>query len=151
MARQELDMTDAKKPQDSSELLKRALAAIDQLQAKLAQVEMARHEPIAIVGIGCRFPGANGPEAFWRNLIDGVDSVTEVPSWRWDVEEVFDPDPDAIGKAYTKWGGFLKDVELFDAPFFGISPREAANLDPQQRQVLESSWLALEDAGIAPS
>jgi acyl transferase domain-containing protein len=151
-ARQELDMTtDAQKPQDSSELLKRALAAIDQLQAKLAQVETARHEPIAIIGVACRFPGADGADAFWRNLVDGVDSVTEVPSGRWDVEEVFDPDPDTIGKACTKWGGFLKDVELFDAPFFGITPREAANLDPQQRLVLESSWLALEDAGIAPS
>jgi acyl transferase domain-containing protein/NADPH:quinone reductase-like Zn-dependent oxidoreductase len=144
-------MTDAKKPQDSSELLKRALAAIDQLQAKLAKVEVAKHEPIAIIGIGCRFPGADGADTFWRNLIEGVDSVTEVPSWRWDIEDVFDPDPDAIGKAYTKWGGFLNDVELFDAPFFGITPREAAYLDPQQRQVLESSWLALEDAGIAPS
>jgi acyl transferase domain-containing protein len=144
-------MTQETKPQDSSELLKRALAAIDQLQARLAQVEMAKHEPIAIIGIGCRFPGADGADAFWRNLIEGVDSVTEVPSWRWDVENVFDPDPDAIGKAYTKWGGFLKDVELFDTPFFGITPREAAYLDPQQRQVLESSWLALEDAGIAAS
>ncbi len=138
-------------PQDNSELLKRAMRAIDQLQAKLAQIEMARHEPIAIIGIGCRFPGADGADAFWRNLIEGVDSVTEVPSCRWDVEDVFDPDPDAIGKAYTKWGGFLKDVDLFDAPFFGITPREAACLDPQQRQVMESSWLALEDAGIAPS
>jgi acyl transferase domain-containing protein/NAD(P)-dependent dehydrogenase (short-subunit alcohol dehydrogenase family) len=144
-------MMHEKKPQDNSELLKRALAAIDQLQAKLAQVEMAKHEPIAIIGIGCRFPGADGADAFWRNLIEGVDSVTEVPSWRWDVKDVFDPDPDAIGKAYTKWGGFLKDLELFDAPFFGITPREAAYLDPQQRQVLESSWLALEDAGLAAS
>ena len=144
-------MAESKKPQDSSELLKRALAAIDQLQAKLAQVEMAKREPIAIIGIGCHFPGADGADTFWRNLIEGMDSVTEVPPWRWDVEEVFDPDPDSVGKAYTKWGGFLNDVELFDAPFFGITPREAANLDPQQRLVLESSWLALEDAGIAPS
>lgn len=144
-------MMHAKEPQDSSALLKRALSAIDQLQAKLAQIELERHEPIAIVGIGCRFPGADGADMFWRNLIEGVDSVTEVPPSRWDIETVFDPDPDAIGKSYTKWGGFLNDVELFDAPFFGITPREAAYLDPQQRQVMEASWLALEDAGIAPS
>ena len=140
------------KQQDTSELLKRALAAIDQLQAKLAQTEATQHEPIAIVGIGCRFPGgADDPESLWRLLIDGADVVTEVPPERWDVSDIFDPDPDAIGKTYTKWGAFLDGIDLFDAPFFGITPREAVNLDPQQRLLLEATWRALEDAGVAPS
>ena len=138
--------------QDSSELLKRALTAIDQLQTKLAQKEAAQHEPIAIIGIGCRFPGgANDAEGLWRLLADGVDAVTEVPIERWDVSKIFDPDADAVGKTYTKWGAFLNGIDQFDAPFFGITPREALNLDPQQRLLLEMSWQALEDAGIAPS
>ncbi|GGC78292.1 type I polyketide synthase [Chelatococcus reniformis] len=137
--------------QANSELLRRALAAIDQLQVKLAQAEAAQHEPIAIIGIGCRFPGgAEDPEALWQLLVDGVDAVTEVPLDRWDVAKIFDPDPNAAGKTYTKWGAFLDGVDMFDAPFFGITPREAVNLDPQQRLLLEMSWLALEDAGIAP-
>jgi acyl transferase domain-containing protein/aryl carrier-like protein len=144
-------MADQTKPLDSSELLKRALAAIDQLQAKLAATEAAKHEPIAIVGMGCRFAGASNPDELWRNLMEGVDSVTEVPPYRWDANEFFDPDPDAIGKAYTKWGGFIGDVEHFDAPFFGITPREAITLDPHQRVLLETVWAALEDANIAPS
>ena len=143
-------MTDPK-PQDTSELLKRALAAIDQLQTKLAQAEAAKHEPIAIIGMGCRFPGgADDPDGLWRLLVDGVDAVTEVPIERWDVSKIFDPDPDALGKTYTKWGAFLDGIDMFDAPFFGITPREATNLDPAQRLLLEMSWRALEDAGIPP-
>jgi acyl transferase domain-containing protein len=139
-------------PQDSSELLKRALAAIDQLQDQLAKAEASQHEPIAIIGVGCRFPGgANDREGLWGLLVDGVDAVTEVPLDRWDVSKIFDPDPDATGKTYTKWGAFLDGIDLFDAPFFGITPREAINLDPQQRLLLEMSWRALEDAGIPPS
>lgn len=139
-------------PQDSSELLKRALAAIDQLQDKLARVEASQHEPIAIIGVGCRFPGgANDREGLWNLLVDGTDAVTEVPLDRWDVSKIFDPDPDAIGKTYTKWGAFLDGIDQFDPAFFGITPREAANLDPQQRLLLEMSWRALEDAGIPPS
>src|SRR6185503_4015365 len=84
-------------------------------------------------------------------LSRGADAVTEVPKERWDVERFFDPDPDTIGKTYTRWGAFLDNVDLFDADVFGVSPREAASLDPQQRLLLEVSWEAIERAGIAPS
>ncbi|HEU4597695.1 MAG TPA: type I polyketide synthase [Pyrinomonadaceae bacterium] len=128
--------------------VKRALLAVEQMQAKLDSVERARMEPIAIVGLGCRFPGgADSPEAFWRLLRDGVDAVTEVPADRWDIEDYFDPNPAAPGKMYTRWGAFLEGVDKFDASFFGISPREAASMDPQQRLLLEVSWEALERAG----
>ena len=144
-------MSDASKP-DYAALLKRSLAAIDQLEAKLAAVESARAEPIAIVGIGCRFPrDADTPAAFWELLRNGVDSVTEVPPERWDVDAVYDPDPDALGKSYTRWGAFIRDVDRFDAAFFGVSPREAVSMDPQQRLLLELTWEALEHAAIAPS
>jgi acyl transferase domain-containing protein/aryl carrier-like protein len=139
------------KSQDGGELLKRALVAIDQLQAKLAASETAKQEPIAIVGMACRFPGATSPDELWSNLVAGIDSVTVVPSYRWDAEAFYDPNPDAPGKAYTKWGGFVGDVEHFDAAFFGITPREAVMLDPQQRLLLEMVWDALEDANISPS
>ena len=108
------------------------------------------HEPIAIIGIGCRFPGAKDPQAFWRLLRDGVDAITDVPPDRWDVQTVYDPDPEAPGKTNTRWGGFLEQVDQFDPFFFGISPREAARQDPQQRLLLEVAWEALEDAGQVP-
>jgi acyl transferase domain-containing protein len=104
-------------------------------------------EPIAIVGIGCRFPGANGPDEFWNLLHDGVDAITEVPPDRWDVDDLYDADPTAPGKMVTRWGGFLDDVDRFDRDFFGISPREASAIDPQQRLLLEVAWEALDDAG----
>ncbi|MBI3361099.1 MAG: AMP-binding protein, partial [Chloroflexi bacterium] len=105
------------------------------------------NEPIAIIGIGCRFPGANGPEAYWRLLCDGVDAVGDVPANRWDGHALYDPDPAARGKMNTRWGGFLNQVDGFDSQFFKISPREAARMDPQQRLLLEVAWEALEDAG----
>jgi len=112
----------------------------------------AADEPIAIVGIGCRFPGGvTDPESFFDLLDRGVDAVREIPKTRWDVDATFDPDPERVGKTYSKWGGFLSDVEGFDAPFFGISPREADAMDPQQRLLLECSWEALERGGFAPS
>src|SRR5580700_767938 len=99
--------------------VKLALAA----QAARARFELVNAEPIAIVGMGCRFPGgAHDPEAFWRLLRDGVDTVTEAPKERWDIDEYFDPDPDAAGKMYTRYGSFLDGVDRFDAAFFGISP-----------------------------
>lgn len=107
-------------------------------------------EPIAIIGIGCRFPGAKNTEAFWQLLRDGVDAITEVPRARWDVESFYDPDPAMPDKMNTRWGGFLTQVDQFDPQFFSISPREAASIDPQQRLLLEVAWEALEDAGQTP-
>ena len=108
-------------------------------------------EPIAVVGIGCRFPGAGGPAAFWKLLREGVDAVTEVPEDRWAIEDYFDEDPSAPGKMTTRWGGFLDRVFDFDPSFFGISPREATHMDPQQRLLLEVAWEALEDGGLVPT
>ncbi|HEU4535513.1 MAG TPA: beta-ketoacyl synthase N-terminal-like domain-containing protein, partial [Polyangiaceae bacterium] len=107
-------------------------------------------EPIAVIGLGCRFPGAAGPDAFWALVRQGASAITEVPPERWPAAAHFDPDPDAPGKSVTRWGGFLERIDGFDAHFFGISPREASEMDPQQRLLLEVSWEALEHAGIAP-
>ncbi len=137
---------------DHKLLLKRSLLAIDDLKAKLSAFERTAAEPIAIVGTGCRLPGGvESPDAFWDLLVTGTDAVTEVPSDRWDVDAFYDPNPDAIGKSYSRWGAFLDQVDLFDADFFGVSPREAVSLDPQQRLLLEVTWEALENAGIAPA
>src|SRR5215472_464447 len=105
-------------------------------------------EPIAIIGIGCRFPGAKDPEAFWQLLHDGIDAISEVPADRWDLNSFYDPNPGTPGRMSTRWGGFLEHVDLFDPHFFGISPREAARMDPQQRLLLEVAWEGLEDAGL---
>jgi acyl transferase domain-containing protein/NADPH:quinone reductase-like Zn-dependent oxidoreductase/NADP-dependent 3-hydroxy acid dehydrogenase YdfG/acyl carrier protein/surfactin synthase thioesterase subunit len=107
-------------------------------------------EPIAVVGLSCRFPGAPNAEAYWRLLRDGVDAISEVPPERWSIDALYDRDAAAPGKMSTRWGGFLAAVDQFDAAFFGISPREAARMDPQQRLMLELSWEALENARIAP-
>ena len=108
-------------------------------------------ESIAIIGIGCRFPGANNPQAFWQLLAQGKEAIREVPSDRWDIEQFYDPEPGAPGKMSTLWGGFIESVDEFDPTFFGISPREAERMDPQHRLSLEMAWEALENAGIAPS
>ena len=106
-------------------------------------------EPIAIVGIGCRFPGnANNPEQFWHLLKNGTDAITDVPGDRWSLDAYYDPDPNKAGKIKSKKGGFLKEVDKFDAGFFGIFPAEASRIDPQQRFLLEVTHEALEDAGI---
>jgi len=107
-------------------------------------------EPIAIIGIGCRVPGATDPESFWRLLRNGVDVISEVPRDRWDAGAYYDPDPAAPGKMNTRWGGFLTGIDLFDPHFFGIAPREAVRMDPQQRLLLEVTWEALDDAGQVP-
>ncbi len=110
-----------------------------------------QHEPIAIIGIGCRFPGgASNPKAFWELLCQGTDAITEVPPERWDTRQFYDPDPEKPGKTYVKQGGFLReDISNFDSLFFGISPREAQVMDPQQCLLLEVTWEAFEDAGLA--
>ncbi|WP_079081484.1 phthiocerol type I polyketide synthase PpsB [Mycobacterium tuberculosis] len=108
-------------------------------------------EPVAVVGIGCRFPGdVDGPERFWDFLVAGRNAISTVPADRWDAEAFYHPDPLTPGRMTTKWGGFVPDVAGFDAEFFGITPREAAAMDPQQRMLLEVAWEALEHAGIPP-
>ncbi|HRI53874.1 MAG TPA: SDR family NAD(P)-dependent oxidoreductase, partial [Pseudomonadota bacterium] len=109
-------------------------------------------EDIAIIGMSCRLPGGvRSPEALWALLTQGRDAITEVPKQRWDLDAFYDPDPAAAGKIYSRWGGFVDDVDRFDADFFAISQREAVSLDPQQRFLLEVSWEALERAGLPPA
>ena len=142
-------MTDTPKPGGLSPL-KRAFLALEAAETKLAAVERAAQEPIAIVGIGCRFPGrADSPEAFWRNLRTGSDAIAEVPPERWDIERYYDPNPEAPGKMTTRWGGFIAAVDRFDAESFGITPREARSMDPQQRLLMEVAREALANAGHA--
>lgn len=108
-------------------------------------------EAIAIIGIGCRFPGGvNNPEQFWQLLKQGVDAVTEIPSSRWDVDAYYHPNPLQPDKTNVRWGGFVDNIETFDPHFFGMAPREVMTMDPQQRLLLETSWEALEDGGQIP-
>ncbi|WTH66225.1 acyltransferase domain-containing protein (plasmid) [Streptomyces sp. NBC_01546] len=127
-----------------------ALPAIRALQKRAADLEAKQSEPIAVVSMACRLPGGiDTPEGFWELLASGGDAVGGLPS-RWTGLDLYDPDPEAVGKTYSQDGGFLDGAEDFDASFFGISPREAVSMDPQQRLVLEASWEALERAGIRP-
>ena len=132
---------------DSPSAVKLALLA--RRHRERGAADPLRGEPIAIVGMGCRFPGdADSPEAYWQMLAAGTDAITEVPRDRWRWEDLLDGDPSAAGKMTTKWGGFVPAVYDFDAPFFSISPREALHLDPQQRLFLEVVYEALDDAGL---
>ena len=108
------------------------------------------HGLIAVVGMACRFPGAGNYEQFWRNLCDGLSSVSEVPANRWDKDAFYSADPREKNKSVSKWGGFVDGVEYFDADFFGVSSREAEVMDPQQRIMLEQAWTCIEDAGYDP-
>ena len=136
---------------DRRAVLKNALAAIDEMQNKLDALERANREPIAVIGIGCRFPGsADTPDSFWQVMREGADVIKEIPPERWDIGTHFDPDPESPGKMYVRCGGFLEEVDKFDAHFFGISPREALSLDPQHRLLLEVAWETLENAGQDP-
>ncbi|WP_315788438.1 type I polyketide synthase [Fischerella sp. JS2] len=130
--------------------LKQAFLKLEEMQSKLEAMEQKQTEPIAIIGMACRFPGGANLESFWQLCKEGVDAVKEVPSNRWDLNIHYDPNPETAGKIYTRRGGFLEQVDEFDASFFGIAPREVVSLDPQQRLLLEVSWEALENAAQAP-
>jgi acyl transferase domain-containing protein len=132
--------------------VKRALIEIRDLRARLACAEAARSAPIAIVGMGLRFPGgATDAQTFAKLLWSGADAVGPIPEDRWSLDKLYAADADAPGKMITRCGAFLENVDQFDAEFFGIAPREAASMDPQQRLLLEIGWEALEDAGYAPA
>ncbi len=139
-------------PVDTADQLRRALAALKEMRVRLEKAEAVAskaREPIAIIGMGCRLPGASNPDELWELVRDGRDAIVETPAERWDHRTLFDEAPDAPGKVATRWGGFLDDIDQFDPGFFGISPREAEQMDPQQRLVLEVAWEALEDGGQA--
>lgn len=133
--------------QDYRTLMQNALKQIQDLREKLK----AQTEPIAIVGMGCRFPGgADTPEKLWQLLRNGDDGITEIPSDRWSIETFYHNNPATPGKMSTRYGGFIGHLKEFDADFFGIAPKEAISLDPQQRLLLEVTWEALENTGILP-
>ncbi len=137
---------------DRKSLMKNAFLQIKELKTQLETMQRRKAEPIAIIGIGCRFPGgADTPAKFWQLLRDGIDAIEDIPQDRWDINEYYDPDPDAPGKMSIRQGGFVEHVETFDPNFFAISSREAVSMDPQQRLLLEVSWEALESAALIPA
>ncbi|HEY7485972.1 MAG TPA: beta-ketoacyl synthase N-terminal-like domain-containing protein [Streptosporangiaceae bacterium] len=136
--------------EDYRRKLDEALDMVSRLRSRLEEHERAAREPIAIVGMGCRFPAGNTPEEFWQGLQAGTDAISRFPAERWDAEAYYDPDPEAPGKAYVIEGGFLDDVEGFDPVPFRVSSDEAVGMDPQQRLLLEVGWEAFERAGLPP-
>ncbi|MGW4007158.1 beta-ketoacyl synthase N-terminal-like domain-containing protein, partial [Streptomyces nigra] len=137
-----------------AELAQAVLATTPEVSAPLeAPGGPAPHgsDDIAIISMACRLPGADDPDALWRLLDESQEAVGDAPAGRWDTRDLYDPEPEATGKAYSLRGGYLSDIDRFDAAFFGISPREAAAMDPQQRLLLRTAWEAVERAGIVPA
>lgn len=131
--------------------LQKAYSAIQLLRKELESANKLANEPIAIIGMSCRAPGANNPEELWELIRAGKDAISDIPASRWNAQDYYDPRPGTPGKSYTLRGGFIDNVDKFDANFFTISAREAEGMDPQQRLLLEVTWESLENAGIPPS